>query len=67
MHSGGGEEGVENGYGERPGSQRSQLTGKKEIIHFVHIGTELQPIYCQYFSRTPRDAKQLMGQYFQYY
>ena len=58
MHSGGGEEGVENGYGDRPGSQ---LTGKKEIIHFVHIGTELQPIYCQYFSRTPRDAKQLMG------
>ena len=54
----GGEEGVENGYGDRPGSQ---LTGKQEIIHFVHIGTELQPIYCQYFSRTPRDAKQLMG------
>ena len=58
MHSGGGEEGIENGYGDRPGSQ---LTGKKEIIHFVNIGTELQPIYCQYYSRTPKDAKQLMG------
>ena len=42
MHSGGGEEGVENGFGDRPGPQ---LTGKKEIIHFVRIGTELQPIY----------------------
>ena len=42
MHSGGGEEGVENGFGDRPGSL---LTGKKVIIHFIGIGTELQPIY----------------------
>ena len=28
IYSGGGEEGVENGFGDRPGSQ---LTGKKEI------------------------------------
>ena len=42
MHSGGGEEGVEIGLGDRPGSL---LTGKKEIIPFVRIGTELQPIY----------------------
>ena len=42
MHGGGGKEGVENGFGDRPWSL---LTGKKGIIHFVRIGTELQPIY----------------------
>ena len=42
MHSGGEKEGVENGFGDRPGSL---LMGKNGIIHFVRIGTELQPIY----------------------